>query len=155
MHKTGHHIHTIRHIRHLWPVFIALAFVLFPFDWLEHIWPLYGRIFDVVFATVLAHHIGHSTLFFLASFPILLAFPGLLQHPLRYLTLMLLLAVGEEALQSLFKQHLPNIGDTRDLLFDLLGTTIAYIVMRSWMWFYRTRIKIAREGTSGVSQKED
>lgn len=149
MKKWGYYIlTTIWQVRRLWPVLIALIFVLFPFDWLGNIWPFYGQIFDEVFVTALAHHIGHSTLFFLASFPILLAFPGLRQRPLRYLALMLLLAVGEEALQSLFKLYLPNIGDMRDLLFDLLGSITTYTLMQFWTTLRSTKAKRIKENTN-------
>lgn len=117
------------------PVLMAGVLVLFPFDWLANVWPAYARLFDVVFATALAHHIGHATIFFLAGLLALFAFPALRPHPWLYLGVMALGALGEEALQSLFKLHLPTLGDGRDLLFDLIGFVAAYIVIGVWRRF--------------------
>jgi hypothetical protein len=111
------------------PALVAGALVLFPFDWLADVWPAYARLFDVVFATALAHHIGHATIFFLAGLLALLALPGLRARPALYLAIMALGALGEEALQSVFKLHLPTLGDGRDLLFDLAGFTVAYVAV--------------------------
>lgn len=119
----------------------AGVLVLFPFDWLEQVWPAYGRVFDVVFATALAHHIGHATIFFIAGLLALAAFPALRARPLGYLGVMALGALGEEALQSLFKGQLPTLGDGRDLLFDLAGFTAAYLVMRAWPFLSHRRAR--------------
>jgi|GEM_PF-1068532 hypothetical protein len=108
-------------------VLAACALVLFPFDWLADVWPTYGRLFDVVFASVQAHLIGHATIFLLAGALVLFALPGLRRHPLRYLGIMLLGAVAEEGLQSLAKRQLPTIWDGRDLLLDLIGFSAAYL----------------------------
>jgi hypothetical protein len=114
------------------PVLAAGALVLVPFDWLADVWPAYARLFDVVFATALAHHLGHATIFFLAGLLALFAFPALRARPWRYLGVLALGALGEEALQSVFKFHLPTWGDARDLFFDLLGFAVAYLVVGVW-----------------------
>jgi hypothetical protein len=124
----------VKKFRRLWPVLIALILVLFPFDWLGQVWPTYGQIFDVVFATAQAHHIGHVTIFFIAGLLALFAFPSLRARPVLYIVLMMLGAVGEEALQALFKFQLPTLGDGRDLLFDLAGFVIAYSVVLLAQW---------------------
>lgn len=110
----------------LLPVLVAATLVLFPFDWLGKIWPTYAMLFDLVFASVLAHEIGHATVFCLAGLLILLAFPALRRRPVLYLGIMALGALGEEVLQSLFKQHLPSVWDGRDMLLDLVGFGLAY-----------------------------
>jgi len=112
----------------------AIVLVLFPFDWLGEVWPAYAQVFDQVFATALSHEIGHATLFFIASLLILSSFPILRFRPLLYLMVMALGALGEEALQSLFKLQLPTIWDGRDLLLDLVGIVMAYIAIRLWQW---------------------
>ena len=111
----------------------AAVLVLFPFDWLGNVWPWYAQIFDVVFATALAHMIGHATIFFIASVLVLFSFPVLRYRPVLYLAIMLLGAVGEEALQSLFKFVLPTIWDGRDLLLDSVGIMVGYGVVRLWL----------------------
>jgi cytochrome c biogenesis protein CcdA len=125
----------------LWPFLIALAIVLFPFDWLTEVWPAYRQVFDRVFVTARDHAIGHSTLFFLLGLFALVVSPALRKHPLLYLGLMLLVMLGQEALQSIFKQELPNIFDGRDILFDLLGVIVAFAVMWTWQWV-RNRISL-------------
>jgi hypothetical protein len=119
-----------RRVLLLLPVLFAAILVLFPFDWLGTIWPAYAQLFDRVFATVLAHEIGHATVFFMAGLLILLAFPRLLRRPTLYLALMAIGALGEEVLQSLFKLSLPDIWDSRDLLLDLSGFVLAYGLAR-------------------------
>ncbi len=111
------------------PALVAGGLVLFPFDWLADVWPAYGRLFDVVFATALAHHVGHATIFFVAGLVALLALAALRARPALYFAVMTLSALGEETLQSLFKLHLPTLGDGRDLLFDLAGFTAAYVAI--------------------------
>lgn len=125
----------------LWPFLIALAIALFPFDWLTEVWPAYRQVFDRVFVTARDHAIGHSTLFFLLGLFALVVSPALRKRPLLYLGLMLLVTLGQEALQSIFKQELPNIYDGRDILFDLLGVTVAFVVMWTWQWV-RNRISL-------------
>ena len=121
-------------LRYLLPVLVVMVLVLFPFDWLGNVWPAYAQIFDVVFATPLSHMIGHATLFFIASLIVLLTFPILRYRPILYFTIMLLGAVGEEALQDLFKLQMPSIWDGRDLLLDFVGFTIGFIVVRLAIW---------------------
>jgi len=113
---------------------LSILLVLFPFDWLEEVWPAYAQIFDIVFATALAHHIGHATIFFIAAILIIYAFPFLLKRPLLYLLVLLLGAVAEETLQALFKPHLPSWGDGLDILYDFVGIVLAYVVISLWRW---------------------
>ncbi|MBV9228716.1 MAG: hypothetical protein JOZ18_05320 [Chloroflexi bacterium] len=130
----------------LWPLLIALLITLFPFDWLSQAWPLFGEVFDRVFVTARDHHIGHSTLFFLVGLLTLLCLPMLRRHPLPYLGLLVLVAIGQEALQSLFNQRLPNLGDGLDLFFDLLGWVIAYMAIWLWQWarYWRRSLLLRR-----------
>lgn len=114
---------------YLWPLLAALAVTLFPFDWLEEVWPAYARVFDVVFATALAHEIGHITIFLLAGLFVLLSVPLLQRRPLLYGGLLLAVALGQEALQALSKWELPTIRDGRDLFFDLTGFTLAFLLL--------------------------
>ena len=98
----------------------AAALILFPFDWLGNVWPAYANVFDVVFATSLSHIIGHAALFFLCGCLLLVVLPVMRSHPLRYLGVMLIGALAQESIQSLFKLQLPTAWDGRDLLLDLL-----------------------------------
>lgn len=116
----------------LWPLALGLGVVLFPFDWLADVWPLFGRAFDVVFVTARDHAIGHTTMFFLLGLLILLSLPLLRLRPLWYSGGMLFVAFCQEALQDLFRQRPPNIWEGRDMLFDLLGAMTAFCVI--WLW---------------------
>ena len=120
----------------LWPLLLGLLIVLFPFDWLGEVWPWYASIFNVVFATVFAHEIGHTTIFFLLGLLVLLSVPTLLTRPALYFGLLLVVALGQEAIQALAKQHLPSIYDGRDLLFDLTGVVVAYLLVFTGHWLF-------------------
>jgi len=116
----------------LWPLLAGLLIVLFPFDWLSRVWPLYGKAFNRVFVTARDHHIGHTTMFFLAGLLTLLCLPRLQRRPLPYLCLVVLIGIGQETLQNLFNQRPPNLWQGLDLFFDLLGWSIAYVAI--WLW---------------------
>jgi hypothetical protein len=120
----------------LWPLLVGLGIVLFPFDWLSEVWPAFGQLFDQVFVSEREHAIGHATMFLLISLLLLLSLPALRLRPAFYFGLMLLVGVGQEALQDLFKQVLPTIYDGRDLLFDLTGVVAAYLIIFAWHWLF-------------------
>jgi hypothetical protein len=115
-----------------WPVALALVVVLFPFDWLGEVWPFFGQALAVVFVTARDHAIGHATMFFLLGTLMLLALPRLGQRPFLYLGAILLVALGQETLQDLFKQQSPTLWDGRDMLFDLTGALVAFSAF--WLW---------------------
>src|SRR5579883_2114956 len=119
-------------IRHVLPIVIAFSVILFPFDWLSEAWPAFGDLFEQVFRTARDHAIGHATLFFIASLLILQAVPFLRKRLVLYSVCMVLAAIGEEALQALFKLHMPTIGDGRDIFFDLVGIILAFLVGLLW-----------------------
>ena len=68
----------------LWPLIVLLALALFPFGWLGEVWPAFGAVLGRVFATDLAHAIGHSLIFCILGGVLLLIFPALLTRPWRY-----------------------------------------------------------------------
>jgi hypothetical protein len=115
----------------------ALVLVLFPFDWLATVWPAYHVVFARVFATALAHHIGHAAVFCSAGLLLLNVWPALRARPWPYAGLMVGGALAQEALQSLFKHDPPNLGDGRDVLFDLLGVALAFLLVWVWGWARR------------------
>ena len=136
-------------VRLLWPLLIVLVaaiLVLFPFDWLGAIWPAYGQLFDIVFATALAHHIGHITIFLLASIFILYAFPTLLARPFLYFIIMVVGALSEEALQAISKFHLPTWGDGRDLVRHEVGEDAAD---ESILWVWRVWLLVEPKALEG------
>lgn len=118
---------------YFWLALLAAVLVLFPFDWLSDVWPVYALVFDRVFATVLAHEIGHATLFLLAGLLVHCAIPRLRRHALLYTLIMILGSLGEESFQALSRWRMPNFGDGRDLGFDALGFVLAYLL--AWLWW--------------------
>jgi hypothetical protein len=124
-------------------ILAAVTLVLFPFDWLQQVWPAYAQLFDRIFVSAREHAVGHATLFFIAGLLALWALPALRTRPLRYALVMAVGALGEEALQALSKRQVPNLGDGRDLLFDLLGFTLAYLAVALWRWA-RASVSVVR-----------
>ncbi|HEY7126402.1 MAG TPA: hypothetical protein VH540_20855 [Ktedonobacterales bacterium] len=122
---------TRREVR-VWPLAVGLAVVLFPFDWLADVWPLFRQAFDVVFVTARDHAIGHTTMFFLLGLLVLLSLPLLSLRPRWYVGGIVLVAFCQEALQDLSRQRPPNIWEGRDMLFDLAGALLAFGVI--WLW---------------------
>jgi hypothetical protein len=110
----------------------GLALVLFPFGWLGEVWRPFGRVVDDLFSSVWAHAIGHMSLFYLLGLLALAIFPALRRHPWRYLGLLLLAGVGQEAFQLLYKGRLLLFDDLRDLATDLVGLLLAFACVWAW-----------------------
>jgi hypothetical protein len=119
-------------VARLWPLAIGVVLVLFPFDWLGNVWPAYRQLFEQVFVGAREHHIGHSTLFFLVGLIVFLSFPALRTRPLLYFGLMISAAIAQELMQDLFKFVLPDLIDGLDLLYDVVGFAIAYMIVWGW-----------------------
>ena len=108
---------------------VGLALVLFPFGWLGEVWRPFGQVIDSLFSTAWAHAIGHSALFCLLGLLVLAIFPALRRWPWRYLGLLLLAGVGQEAFQLLYKGRLLLFDDLRDLATDLFGLLLAFAIV--------------------------
>ena len=119
----------------------ALGLVLFPFGWLGEVWRPFGRVVDDLFPTAWEHAIGHASLFCLLGLVALIAAPALRRHPWRYLSLLLLAGVGQEAFQLLYKGRLLLFDDVRDLATDLAGLLLAF----GFVWAWRRRRGGARD----------
>jgi glycopeptide antibiotics resistance protein len=116
-----------------WCSLVALlALALFPYGWLLEIWPDLDRAIGWAFATVQAHAVAHTITFFALGLALLAAFPALRARPLHYLGLVLLLGIAQEAFQLLYKQRAIVVDDVRDLIPDLAGCVIAFLVVR-WL----------------------
>jgi hypothetical protein len=110
----------------------ALALVLFPFGWLGEVWRPFGRVLDDLFPTAWEHAIGHASLFCLLGLLALAVIPVLRRRPWRYLGLLLLAGVGQEAFQLLYKGRLLLFDDMRDLATDLIGLLVALAIVWAW-----------------------
>lgn len=115
-----------------WPVALALTCLLFPFFWLSRTWPLFGALFNFIFSTPLAYFSGHVLLFCAAGLGILICLPALRQHPLYYLFFLMCGAFMEEIIQRLLNSHPGLHKDARNLLLDLAGILLAYLVFCLW-----------------------
>ena len=111
---------------------MLLALILFPFGWLGELWPAFGRGLDLVFSTDGRHAVGHAALFCLLGSVTLVVLPQLHARPVRYLGMLLLVGVGQELFQMLYKGRLLLFDDGRDLLTDLAGIVVAFAVVWSW-----------------------
>jgi len=114
------------------PLLGLLALTLFPFGWLSQRWPAFGRWVDQVFSTDGWHAIGHTALFCLLGLTALAVLPHLRARPVRYLGMLLLVGVGQECFQMLYKGRLLLFDNGRDLLTDLVGLLVAFAVVWSW-----------------------
>ena len=114
------------------PLLVLLALTLFPFGWLGQIWPAFGQRIDQLFSTDGWHAIGHAALFCLLGLTTLAIRPQLRARPGRYLGMLLLVGVGQEFFQMLYKGRLLLFDDGRDLLTDLAGLLVAFAVV--WIW---------------------
>jgi hypothetical protein len=123
----------------LWALPAALAFTLFPFGWLGQLWPAFGSTIDRAFPGDQEHALGHGALFFLLGLLALAAAPALRRRPWRYVGLLALAGLGQEAFQFLYKQRLLAFDDARDLATDLVGLIAALAVVSAWGWVHRRR----------------
>src|SRR5213593_2418364 len=88
---------------HFMPLLVLLALTLFPFGWLGELWPAFGRGIDQLFPTDGWHAVGHASLFCLLGLVALTVLPQLRARPLRYLGALLLVGIGQEFFQMLYK----------------------------------------------------
>ena len=114
------------------PLLSLLALTLFPFGWLGTRLPAFGRAIDDVFPTDMWHAVGHASLFLLLGLVALALLPLLRALPLTYLGLMLLVGVGQEFFQMLYKGRLLLFDNSRDLLTDMAGALVAFLVVWGW-----------------------
>ena len=122
-----------RHLAHRTAWLVALlallGAILFPFEWLGARYPAFGLVLGRVFADDARHATGHLALFVLLGLLALGMSPALLGRPRRYFGLLALAGVGQEAFQLLFKRRALVFDDARDLLVDLLGLGLAFIIV--------------------------
>ncbi len=112
-------------------VLLLLAFFLFPFGWLATVWPRFDQWFDTTFSSAAAHIISHAVIFFIIGTAVLLVNPKLRKRPLQFFTFILFLGSVQEVLQLLsFKQRAFGWNDGFDLMVDLLGAGVAFIVYK-------------------------
>jgi hypothetical protein len=122
------------------PLMVMLALTLFPFGWLGERWPAFGRGLDLLFSTDQRHAIGHASLFCLLGLLTLMVVPRLRARPWHYVGLLVLAGVGQEFFQMLYKRRLLLFDDSRDLLTDLAGIILAFVIVCCWQQFRARRL---------------
>jgi hypothetical protein len=118
----------IQVIRFGWPVFVLLAILWFPFDWLATVWPAFGVPFRQVFRNVHDHFIGHTIFFFLVGFLVLAVIPILRRKPQWYFPGLVLVALMQETVQALFRGQIPTFTDFNAFKGDALGGICAFVL---------------------------
>ena len=118
------------------PLLVLLSLTLFPFGWVGELWPAFGRGIDHTFPTDGWHALGHAALFFMLGLAALWVLPQLRTRPRRYLGLLMLIGVGQEFFQMLYKGRLLLFDNSRDLLTDVAGILLAFAVV----WFWQRRV---------------
>lgn len=109
---------------------LFLGAALFPYGWLARLWPAFGWFVDWLFATEMAHHIGHSLIFAALGWFLLTMFPLLQERFALYLSLIGLLGLSQELLQLWYKQRPLGLNDGKDLLVDVAAAAFFYFVYR-------------------------
>lgn len=114
------------------PLIALVALALFPMGWLGRQSPVVGDLINTLFPTNRAHAVGHMVMFFTVGLCVLFVLPWLRGHAAAYLALMLLIALGQEAFQLLYKQRPIVFDDIRDLGVDLVAIAAAFGAVRLW-----------------------
>ncbi|MCA9975401.1 MAG: hypothetical protein KC413_06610 [Anaerolineales bacterium] len=109
-----------------------VGLALFPYGWLAERWWLFGHVADFIFATELAHVVGHLVLFAMMGTAVLTTLPRLQRQPRLYFALILGLGLVQEVLQLVsFKKRPFAANELLDIIVDLLGAFIAYKIFRT------------------------
>lgn len=107
-----------------------LVFALIPYGWLAEQNPWMQPLLYSLFATEAAHAVGHSLIFAAVGWALLACFPGLRAHPWRYLGLILLVALAQEALQLGYKGRGIIMNDFTDVGIDLVAAGTVWALAR-------------------------
>ncbi|MBS1956075.1 MAG: hypothetical protein JST89_17965 [Cyanobacteria bacterium SZAS-4] len=121
------------------PVYVVLAILWFPFDWLSSVNSLFGKYFRMFFSTAHDHFIGHTILFLCSGFFLLLYLPALRAKPQRYVIAIVLMALIQEAIQAFFRNQFPTFTDFNAFRGDAIGGLIAFVL--SLILFRKKQVK--------------
>ncbi len=116
----------IKTFKAYWPIFIALGILWFPFDWLSHISPVFGKYFHMLFKNAHDHFVGHAILFLTAGLLMLRYLPLLRQRPFWYFLALIIAALIQETIQAIFRGHLPTFNDFNAFKGDAFGGLSAF-----------------------------
>lgn len=132
---------------------IPVALALFPFGWLGLVVPGFGNWLDGVFFNDWVHALGHGTIFFILGLALLALFPALPKRLWLFYLCILLGGVGQEFFQLLFKRQLLVFDDSRDIVTDLVGATLAVIVVcYAWPKLTQSHLLAQSADTPGIQK---
>ena len=114
------------------PLTLLLALILFPFGWLTVLSPQADAIGNIFFPDETAHAIGHSLIFSALGVALLVGFPALRRRPVRYLALVLAVAVGQELFQLAYKGRGVVLNDLTDIATDMVAAGLVLALWDSW-----------------------
>lgn len=108
-----------------------LAIALFPFGWLTELSSAADLIGDTLFPNEAAHAVGHALIFGAIGAALLIAFPPLRRRPWLYLGLILIVAVGQEGIQLIYKERGVVVNDLTDIGTDLVAAALVWALWYS------------------------
>jgi hypothetical protein len=114
------------------PLLALLVVALVPYGWVARFVPMFGVFVDGAFSSDAAHAIGHSLIFAVIGAALLRVFPGLLRRPWLYHGLILLVGIGQEGFQLLYKGRGVVRNDLTDLGIDLVAAATVFALARLW-----------------------
>jgi hypothetical protein len=117
-------------MKQLIPLIALIALSLLPYAWLARLSPALYRFFNETLSGDFAHAVGHALIFAAVGLVALRALPTLRDRPAVYFALILLVALGQEGFQVLYKAWLPLADTLRDILVDLAAAAGVWAAVR-------------------------
>lgn len=118
-------------LRRISPLLALVALTLVPYGWLAQELPWLQPLVYGTFDTEEARAVGHTLIFLVIGAALLRLFPALAGRPGLYLGLILLIGVGQEAFQLLYKGRGLAVNDFTDLGIDLVAASLALALARA------------------------
>ena len=122
---------------------LILFLTLFPFGWLGTLSPTFDALLDWLFPEPWGHFFGHGFMFIGVGLALLLTLPKLRQRFWLYVPLVMLVAVGQEFFQLLYKQRPIGLNDLTDLIPDVLGATTVFTLFHLLIQLRKSFVVVA------------
>jgi hypothetical protein len=116
---------------------LLIVAILFPVGWLGTLRPGIDN-FGEAFMTARAHAIAHAVLFGVLALFLYVNFPRIRTEPVLFIGIVLMLAVGQELGQLLYKQRPLAFDEYRDVAIDLFAATGMWMAARTIDWMRRS-----------------
>jgi hypothetical protein len=119
----------MRWLRKGWPVFVVLALLWFPFDWLATVSTAFNVPYQIFFSTRREHFAGHTVFYFVFGTLALMYLPALRRRPALYALGSLAAALVQETIQASFRSEIPTYTDFNAFAGDALGSALAFALL--------------------------